>query len=643
MRAVSRATPTGVSRTPIAEGPVPAVPGGLTGKRHPAFGMVVPGAMRYPERAMNRRISGVFRVGGLGVVLSLAALAFPACGSSGTQAGGADSGAGDGSMTADAGTDTGTGEAGADASDARAGDGAVTCPSPVLPDPLASKRAACTFLTGALVKDTLGVTDAERAALPIKHVIVMMKENRSFDHIFGMLHSEGQSGSEPIPAGFTNPDPADGGAVAPFPQTSTCIAHDPAHQWADMHTMVDNGKMDGFVQSAASTTGTDGHFVMSYYDKTDFPFYYWLASTYALNDRHFASVRSGTFPNRNFLLLGTADGVMSTGLGYPNPNTPTIFDELDTAKVTWGAYSDGSLVGGTLNWSTSHANTGDFAQFLSLLDAGTLPQVTFVDALDNISDDHPTANIQEGEEWTRLVYEHAVSSKLWPGMAILWTFDEGGGFFDHVPPPNKACVARPGNSTDTPYFELGPRVPMVVISPYARPGYVSHVVQEHTAITRFVETVFGLPALTSRDANSDALLDMFDFSCAPTLLTPPTAPAAATGGCMPVTVTTDAPSYTVGQSIQVSFAGGPGNDKADWLAVFSSGPDGPGTPRTGALAFQYIGGKQTETSSPASGTITIDATAAGTQAWPLPAGQYVVYYLLGNGYEEVGQATFTVK
>jgi phospholipase C len=398
-------------------------------------------------------------------------------------------------------------------------------------DPTATQRAACTFTTGALVKDTLGLSDAARSAIPLTHIIVMMKENRAFDHLLGQLHSEGKPAVEPIPSTFSNPDATGTGVVTPSHQTTTCVHNDPDHQWSAMHTQVDNGKMDGFVRSAALSTLTDGHFVMTYYDQTDFPFYYWLAKTYAINDRHFASVRSGTFPNRNFLLLGTADGVMSTGAGYPSPSTPTIFDAMDKAGVTWGAYSDGSLVGGTLNWSPGHANTGSFATFLQKLDDGTLPHVAFVDGVDNVTDDHPTADVQKGEAWTRSIYAHAIASSLWPTLAILWTYDEAGGFFDHVPPPNMACVARPGNTKDTPYYELGVRIPMVVISPYARAGYSSHVVQEHTAITRLIETVFNLPALTSRDANSDALLDLFDFACPPALLDPPTAPAAGMNGC----------------------------------------------------------------------------------------------------------------
>jgi phospholipase C len=524
--------------------------------------------------------------------------------------------------------------------------GGGTCPSAVAADPLATERAACTFTTGAMVKDTLGIDPATQAALPIKHVIVMMKENRAFDHLLGQLHTQGQPDTEAIPATFTNPSLANV-PVAPFHQTSTCIPYDPDHQWAAMHAQVDEGAMDGFVQSAGTTTGTNGYFAMSWYENTDFPFYYFLASTYALNDRHFASVRSGTFPNRNFLLLGTADGIQSTGDGYPAASTPTIFEALTTAGVTWGVYSDGSLLSGTLNWNLTHPNTGLFSEFLQLLDAGTLPQVTFVDGIDNVQDDHPTANIQVGEAWSKEIYDHAIASPLWPGMAILWTYDEAGGFADHVPPPNHACVARPGNSLDTPFFELGVRIPMVVISPYARPGYVSHVVQEHTALTRFIETVFDLPALTARDANSDALLDMFDFSCEPTFLKPPTAPAAGTKGCFgSIVLTTDMPTYQTGESIQVSFTGAPGTDGKDWIAVYTYPATGATAPNANSLAFAYIDGTQTAGASPMMGTVTIDAASVNPGMggmWPLPAGGYIAYYLLDGGYTQAASIDFTVQ
>ena len=420
-------------------------------------------------------------------------------------------------------------DAGADAGADGNADAAACTPVPFT-DTLSAERQACTFTAGAHVADTLGLSPQLRAAIPLRHIIVMMKENRAYDHMLGKLHDEGQPDSEAIPASFTNPD-ATNVAVAPFHEPTTCVAWDPGHQWADMHNQVDGGKMDGFVTSAASTTGTDGHFVMGYYDQTDLPFYYWLASTFAINDRHFASVRSATFPNRNFLLLGTADGVSCTGCGYPNPSTPTIMDELDQAGVTWGEFTDGpDPFSGTLDWTSTHVGVHPVAALISGLGDGTLPQVAFVDGIDNVQDEHPTADVQVGEAWTRNIYEAAIASPLWPTLAIVWTYDEAGGFFDHVPPPNTACIARP-IAIDQPFFELGTRVPLAVISPWAKPHYVSHVVQEHTAITRLIETVFDLPALTARDANSDALLDLFDFDCAPALLTPPTAPASGTGEC----------------------------------------------------------------------------------------------------------------
>jgi phospholipase C len=499
-----------------------------------------------------------------------------------------------------------------------------------------------------MVKDTLGLDAAAQAALPIKHIIVMMKENRAFDHLLGQLNSQGQPGTEAIPSTFTNLD-LKGNVVAEAHQTTSCIPYDPDHQWTAMHNQVDTGKMDGFVTSAANTTGSDGHFAMSYYDNTDFPFYYFLATTYALNDRHFASARSGTFPDRNFLLLGTTAGIMSTGATYngseyPDPSIPTIFDELDTAGVTWGAYGDGSLLSGTLGWNLTHPNTGMFADFITALDDGTLPQVAFVDGIDDVQDDHPTANIQVGEAWTKLIYDHAVASSLWPGLAILWTYDEGGGFADHVPPPNQACLASQ-SPMDTPYFELGVRVPMVVISPWARPNYVSHVVQEHTALTRFIEAVFDLPALTGRDANSDALLDMFDFTCGPALLHPPTDPASGTKGCGgAVVLATDKPDYTVGESINISFSGAPGTNGSDWIAVYTDPPSGPTIPSyTATLAYEYVDDTHVPGVAPSYGTVTISAASVdnGT-TWPLPVGQYVAYYLLDADVTEAASVEFNV-
>ena len=179
-------------------------------------------------------------------------------------------------------------------------------------------------------------------------------------------------------------------------------------------------------------------------------------------------------------------------------------------------------MGGAIRTASRHTVN----EFKAALTSGNLPEVAFVDSLENINDEHPAADVQVGEAWTRTIYEAVLKSAIWPTTALIWTYDEGGGFVDHVPPP-KTCAPSPA---EVAFTELGVRVPMVVISPYARRHYVSHVVHEHTSITRFIETVFDLPALTARDANSDALLDMFDFACPPNP-TVPDAPAAGTKGC----------------------------------------------------------------------------------------------------------------
>ena len=408
----------------------------------------------------------------------------------------------------------------------------LTCGIQIPSDPLAGKRTSCTFTAGAHALQTLDVSTAVSNAIPIRHVIVMMKENRSFDHIFGKLHEQGQSGVEPVPAAYTNPD-LTGAPVAPFHATTTCIPYDPNHQFAAVTAAVADGAMNGFVKNAASSSvdpmgnpiTTDGHFVMSEYESADLPFYYWLANNFSINDRHFAPLQSGTYASRNFIMLGTNAGVVDTGISFPDPATNSIFRTLMNAGFTWGAYSDSEPFSGALGWTSADPGVHSMKELYDALDNGTLPNVVFVDATENVEDEHPTGDLQVGEAWSRNIYQHAIKSPQWPRLAIVFTYDEAGAFADHVPPPS-GCPASSGDS----FTKLGPRIPLVMISPWAKSHYVSHIAHDHVAITRLIETIFDLPALTARDANSDALLDMFDFSCGRNM-TPPAAPAAGAGGC----------------------------------------------------------------------------------------------------------------
>jgi phospholipase C len=440
--------------------------------------------------------------------------------------GGSAAGTGTGGVTSSdssaASTSSVTSGAGGSGGSGGSGGAAPTCPSPVTPvDAHAADRLACTFAKGAKVEATLGIDAAARAKIPITHIIIVAEENRSFDHYFGKLSTLGQPDAEGWPAGFTNPD-KNAVKVAPHHLTSTCLAADPPHQGTAMHNGWDKGKMDGFVKSAA-VSGTDGHFAMGYYNDTDLPFYYWLANTYSIADHYFGATLGGTWANRDYLYAGTSNGVTDTG--QATISVPTIYDAMDEAGVTWGVYTDGGVRQDSLGWTKTHKGVAKFSAFLAALGDGSLPAVSFVDPGAG-QDEHPPADVQGGEAWGRKIYMAARNSPLWTKLVVVYTYDESGGLADHVPPP-KACLASPDQ---TAFDRYGVRIPAIIISPWARPHYVSHRVHDHTSALRLIELLNDLPALTGRDANADALLDMFDFEC-PTLTDAPMPPAAGTKGC----------------------------------------------------------------------------------------------------------------
>jgi hypothetical protein len=198
-------------------------------------------------------------------------------------------------------------------------------------------------------------------------------------------------------------------------------------------------------------------------------------------------------------------------------------------------------------------------------------------------------------------------------------------------------VARPQDSA---FFELGVRVPLIAISPWARRHFVSHSEKQHTSITRFIESVFDLPAMTARDANSDGLLDMFDFECAP----PPidTAPASGTKGCGgAATLTLDKTSFASGETITAHFSGGPGNPK-DWIAVYPR----TDTPHSGSTAWNYCATNShtATTATVTSGTVTLGASSVNNATdWPLKAGSsWTAYYLVNDGYTSIASVQFDI-
>ena len=194
-------------------------------------------------------------------------------------------------------------------------------------EPFVRQRAACAFSAGALPSQTFGPSIAN-AAIPIDTFVILIKENRSFDHYFSLLPSRGQPDAEVAPAGASNPDSM-GNPVARYHAPSLCTSPgvgDLAHSWTQMHNDWNNGAMDGFVR----VNGVPEP--MSYYDDTDLPFLYGLASTFAIADHYFAPVLGPTGPNRYFLYAGSSDGIIDTRTTL-SASHANLFDMLSTAGV----------------------------------------------------------------------------------------------------------------------------------------------------------------------------------------------------------------------------------------------------------------------------------------------------------------------
>jgi phospholipase C len=404
-------------------------------------------------------------------------------------------------------------------------------------DEARAARQACTFTAGTLP----GLSQAKDAPLgddiPIDTIIVVMMENRSFDHLLQNLPAFGQPDAEVAPAGASNLN-ADGTPVPIFHLSTYCY-DDTSHGWTDVHTEWADGAMTGFVvaNNHNDTKPADGTRAMGYYTEADLPWLYAAANTFALADHNFSSVLGPTFPNREYLYAATSYGHIGNEI-FPD-EMPTLFQSLVAAKVDWRIYYDDLpgpfIFAGTL--SKYLDNAAKLTNFFADVQAGTLGQLNIVDAhlgpgdVYNRNDFHPPGDVQYGQKFLADLTQAVMQSPQWSHTALIITFDEHGGIYDHVPPP-PACapdaiapITNPQDNAPGGFDRLGVRVPLLVISPYAKPHFVSHAVYDHTSITRFIETRFKLPALTARDANADPLTDLFDFK-KPAFATPPSLPEA---------------------------------------------------------------------------------------------------------------------
>lgn len=405
---------------------------------------------------------------------------------------------------------------------------------------------------------------------PIKHIVVIMQENRSFDNYFGTY-----PGANGIPEGVCvplSPDNPKIGCVKPFLSTRA-VSADMPHGYQSSIVAYDNGKMDGYMVAENENPQT-----MSYYDNKTIPYYWNLAKHYVLADNFYSSVLSYSLPNHWYAIAGQAP---STSLFYtmhrppnnnilnqnenastiaggdtntsgsttsfgvnPNPVTGNLKDQVarvyleesnltktiadlfmnNSQNITWKYYDHFVKTGNykaAVNsgrafeyWNPFSAKASTYtsqysphfvnrAQLFTDLKTGAFPQVSWVIPSFPISE-HAPANITTGMNWVKLVMNSIMDSPYWNSTAIILTWDDYGGFYDHVPPPQ---IDKYG---------LGFRMPTLIISPYTKPGYIDHTQYQFESMLKFIEWRFNLQPLTERDLQSNNLINAFDFNQKPT-------------------------------------------------------------------------------------------------------------------------------
>jgi phospholipase C len=373
----------------------------------------------------------------------------------------------------------------------------------------------------------------------VEHIVVLMMENHSFDNFLGMVPHQvrGRRSVDglTVTRGRVQNYNRDiyGQRVFAEHATSPCqLPAVPSQAWNASHMSYDGGLNDGFVRASTAVA-------MRYWDKRDLPFTYSLAEHFPFGERYFASTLAQTYPNRRFFFTGTASGTIATDsatFSIPAANG-TIWDRLDAQHVDWAVYYQNLpsylIVPGSAG-GTRGPRQRKMDLFYTDAAAGKLPQFTFLDPnYDTTSEENPQ-DIQVGEEFVASIVNALMKAPTWKSTALFITWDEHGGYYDHVPPPRAIKpdsikpLTKPGDAPGG-YDRYGFRVPLLVVSPWARPSYVSQLTQDHTSITAFIERKWNLPAMTYRDANAQPLTDYFNFRHAAFLKPPRLAPAPALG------------------------------------------------------------------------------------------------------------------
>ena len=355
---------------------------------------------------------------------------------------------------------------------------------------------------------------------PIKHFIMLMQENHSFDNYFGTY-----PGADGIPPGTCIP-------VDPFdPQSVECLepfhigdrpVGDPDHSSATFQLQYNGGRMDGFVY-ALNERNQDGTIAMGYYDDRDLPYYWNLVSEYVLFDRFFTSAAGGSFENHMYWVAGVPGNQRTRDFN----NLPTIFDRLQERGISWKFYVQGydpaityrtaSTIGGSkaaqIVWApllqfdrflddpelSSHIV--DLSEYYEDLQNGTLPAVAYI--APSGASEHPPGSLRSGQRFVKSLIQALMQSDAWGSSALMVSYDDWGGWYDHVPPPQ---VDKYG---------YGFRAPAFLVSPYARRGYIDSTTLDFTSALKFIEENYELEPLAERDAKANSLINAFDFTQPP--------------------------------------------------------------------------------------------------------------------------------
>jgi phospholipase C len=393
------------------------------------------------------------------------------------------------------------------------------------------KRSALAGAGLVSAASSIFADDGKRLPKPnksgIEHIVLLMMENRSFDHLLGWL--PGANGRQ---AGLRYVDRA--GGVHPTyplaPDYQGCGHPIPAHDYAGGRIEYDGGRCDGWLRA-----GENDLYAIGYYTAADLPFLRGAAQMWTTCDRYFAPIMSSTYPNRIYQHAAQTDRLDNT----PTISTlPTIWDRLAERGVSNKYYF--SDIPYAALWGAKYLPiTHHISEFFSDCAAGTLPSFSMVDprfigeGLGITNDDHPHADIRNGEAFLNSVYQAITSSPNWADTVLVINYDEWGGFFDHVP-PNRAPLP-PADAALGSDGLRGFRVPALVISPLARRQYVAHGLYDHTSVLRMAEWRWDLRPLTVRDATANNLAEVLNFG-RPNLAAPQFAvPPGPFGGACPLT------------------------------------------------------------------------------------------------------------